>query len=134
MMQDFRCIFCQKECIPIKEYYKNFSDGDFYVMVCCKKHGFILFEKKLRGGLFNPESYWEGRKAKADDFECKSCIHWNINKFSKEDDDSLQKACDLNVPLKDNPGYESEFDFRMGQTIACEKFVHKEINKKRKKR
>jgi hypothetical protein len=128
MNPDFRCIYCQKECKPIKGYEKDYSDGESYVMVYCKKHGLILFEKRYRG-IFSSESYWEGRVAKTDDFQCKDCKHFNINKYSQEDDDEIQKACDLNMPLEANPSYDPQFEFRLGQAIACDKFKHKEIKK-----
>ena len=128
--QDFRCPFCKKICKIIKNYDKNYSDGTLYVMVYCKEHKFILFQKKYKS-FFDQGGYWEGRIVTTSDFRCQDCVHWNINKYSKEDEDSVYKACKLNIPLNKNPNYKEEYNFRMGNTTACNKFENKEIKFKK---
>ena len=123
--EDFRCPYCKSESQIIKGYHNDYST-EFYIMTHCRKHGFILFEKRTEGFL-RQVTMWESRRAGTKDFDCRNCVHWGVNKYSEEDDDNLGKACALNIPLKDNPSYEPDNNFRRSYTIACEEFKHKEV-------
>lgn len=123
--EDFRCPYCKKEGKVIMGFDKYYSP-EWYKMIYCKRHEFIFFEKRDYGNFLSVNYKWISRKADNADFRCGDCIHWNINKYSEEDENKLSKACDLNIPLPDNPNYNPENKFRMAHTTACKKFKHKE--------
>ncbi|MEK6932444.1 MAG: hypothetical protein AABW56_01465 [Nanoarchaeota archaeon] len=103
MKQDFRCPFCNGSTKQLSNEMMNrdvrFINLTDKQLVYCKKHKFLLFEKRWIGGGFFSESSVEWNFLKClepTDFECKYCINWSLKK-GIEDEDGIRKRCELGL-------------------------------------